>query len=255
MRRYGLEKFLKRVAGHPKISQSQEFLFFMRDDEANLQIRMKESQAKKGWIGTFSDFKSSVSSTISSYMYGEQPVLQDEADVFFNTQRTELRGLYQQQELLCSQGNEMVANLDAEINSNIALSKAYENMRKVEKEQIAEKLKILAETHHQIAEVQKESFDKIKLLVGQDLEDYRRVTLGALETLERRNKIKIEKPEIYANINMRDLNADLKKDLEQFQQEKIFLGKSVSNQLIIYKQEMTEKISEVWREAYNRVIG
>lgn len=188
-------------------------------------------------------------------MYGEQPIMQDESDVFFNTQRTELRGLFQQQELLCTQGNEMVTNLEAEINSNIQLSKAYENMRKVEKDQIAEKLKILSETHHQIAEVQKESFERIKLLVGQDLEDYKRLTIGALEALERRNKIRTEKSEIYENLNIKDISNDLKKDLEQFQQEKIFIGKSVSNQMILYKQEMTEKISEVWRETYNRVIG
>ena len=160
--------------------------------------------------------------------------------------------MYQQQESLCEQGRNLVTSEENEIASNLALSKAYENMNKVEKEGLAEKLKILAETHLQISEAHKSSFDKLRYLVGQEMEDYKRITFGLLEALERREKIKSDK-NLLAQFDIKEINTDLRKEVLRFNQEKSFLSQAVSQQLILYKQELTEKISEVWREAYNKI--
>ena len=160
--------------------------------------------------------------------------------------------LYQQQDTLCEQGRSLVAVEENEIASNLALSKAYDNMSKVEKEGLAEKLKILAETHAQISEAHQGSFRKLKELVGQEMEDYKRITFGLLEALERREKIKGDK-NLLQQFDLKEINRDLRQEILNFNQEKAYLSQLVSKNLITYKQELTEKIAEIWRDAYNKV--
>ena len=195
---------------------------------------------------------SSIAGVVTSYISSEQNIIQDDGDFEFSNHKNEIKLLYQQQEALCSQGRSLVTSEENEIASNLALSKAYENMNKVEKEGLAEKLKILAETHLQISEAHKSIFDILKQLVGQEMEDYKRITFGLLEALERREKIKGDK-NLVLQFDMREINNDLRQEIIKFNQEKSFLSMVVSQQLIIYKQELTEKIAEVWREAYNKI--
>lgn len=251
-RRYGLEKFIQRVSKHPKLSKSPDFISFVKDDELNFLIRMKKSESNKGWYGMISEWGSSVTGLVSGFISSETTANQSEGDYEFFNYRNEIKLLYQQQETLCGQGRSLVTIEENEISSNLALSKAYENMSKVEKDALAEKLKILADTHSQISEAHQGSFEKLKQLVGQEMEDYKRITFGLLEALERREKIKSDK-NLVLQFDLKEINNDLKKEISKFNQEKSFLSQVVSQQLIIYKQELTEKVSEVWREAYNKV--
>jgi PX domain len=251
-RRYGLEKFLQRINKHPKLSKSPDFISFVKDDELSFQVRMKKSESNKGWYGVISDWGSSIAGAVTSYITHDQLHPQEDGDSEFSNHKNEIKLLYQQQETLCGQGRSLVTSEENEINSNLALSKAYENMSKVEKETLADKLKILAETHLSITEAHKSSFDKLRLLVGQEMEDYKRITLGLLEALERREKIKSDK-NLSAQYNIKEINNEIRKEISKFNQEKAFLSQVVSQQLIMYKQELSEKISEVWREAYIKI--
>ena len=54
---------------------------------------------------------------------------------------------------------------------------------------------------------------------------------------------------------MNQVNQDLQQVIDEFNQEKKFLSQVVCNQIILYKQEITEKIAQIWREAYDKVAG
>ena len=250
-RRYGLEKFLERVSVNPRLRDSQDYKSFMNDDEITFQIRVKESQENKSWFGTFKEWSSTVGSTVSSYLYGENT--QNSSDQSFSHQWNQLKALYQQQESLCNQGQEMVRCLDNEIQSNVSLNKAYENLSKVEKDEISEKLSFMAEIHQRIVEAQRESYSKVKNLVGQEMEDYRRFTLGALEAIERRNKIKLEASQGQL-VETSSLDTDLRDNLEDFNQNKKFMGQQLGQKLIEFKHELSQQLSEIWRDAYNQVV-
>ena len=251
-RKYGLERFLERVSKHPNLSQSPDFVSFVRDDEITFHIRMKKSESNKGWYGVISDWGSSVAGIVTGYIGSEQGLVQVDGDYEFSSNKNEIKMLYQQQDTLCGQGRSLVAVEENEIASNLALSKAYDNMSKVEKEGLAEKLKILAETHAQISEAHQGSFRKLKELVGQEMEDYKRITFGLLEALERREKIKGDK-NLLQQFDLKEINRDLRQEILNFNQEKAYLSQLVSKNLITYKQELTEKIAEIWRDAYNKV--
>lgn len=251
-RRYGLEKFLQRIAAHSKLNKSQDFVSFLHDDEVNFHIRVKKSESNRGWYGKISDWSSSIAGYVTGYISSEPAIQNEDEDFEFSNHRNEIKILYQQQEALCAQGRSLVTCEENEIAANLALGKAYENMNKVEKEGLADKLKVLAETHLLISDAHRSCFDKLKELVGQELEDYKRITFGLLEALERRIKIRSEK-NLMAQFDMREINNDLKKEIARFNSEKNFLSQVVSQKLILYKQELTEKISEVWRDAHNKI--
>lgn len=251
-RRFGLEKFLQRVIQHPKLSKSPDLHSFLKDDDINFHLRMKKSESNKGWYGLISEWSVSIAGLVSGYISSESNITHDEGDFEFSNYRNEIKLLYQQQETLCAQGRSLVTCEENEISSNVALSKAYENMGKVEKEGLSEKLKVLAETHLSISDAHKSSFDKLKELVGQEMENYKRICFGLLEALERRDKIKSDR-NLSNQYDLREINQDLKKELNKFNQEKAYLSNVISQQLIEYKYELTEKISEVWREAYNKI--
>jgi sorting nexin-1/2 len=253
-RRYGLERFIQRVAAHPKLSKSPDFASFIMDDEINFHLRMKKAESNKGWYGKISDWGSSIAGLVSGYVSPEAALASDDGDYEFANHRNEIRALYQQQENLCLQGRGLLTSEESEISSNLALSKAYDNMNKVEKEGLAEKLKVLAETHASISEAHRSSIEKLKELVGEEMEDFRRTTLGLLEALERRQKIRMDK-NLMASFDMKEINADLKKEILRYNQEKNFLSQIVSQKLILYKQDLSEKVAEIWRDAYSRVLS
>jgi len=47
-RRYGLEKFIQRIGNHQILGRCIDFLSFIKDDELNFTIRLRESQISKG---------------------------------------------------------------------------------------------------------------------------------------------------------------------------------------------------------------
>ena len=250
-RRHGLEKFLQRISTHPKLSKSPDFISFLKDDELNFAIRVKNSDSNKGWYGYISTLGTTLASTVTNYISPEYSLNLDEGDFEFSSSKNEVNNIFLSQETLCQQGKSLITSEENEITSSLALAKAYENMSKVEKDSLSDKLKTLGETHNLLSETKKASIDKLKEIVGQLMEDNKRVTQGLLETLERRSKIKAEKNS--GNFDLREIDSDIREEMKNFNSEKSFLSQTVSKELILYKQELSEKISEIWREAYNRI--
>lgn len=250
-RRHGLEKFLQKIANHPKLFKSEDFQSFLKDDELNFAIRVKNSDSNKGWYGYISTIGTTLAGAVSNYISPEYSANQDEGDFEFSSFKNEIANMLSSQETLCQQGRSLVTSEENEISSSHALGKAYENMSKVEKDSLSDKLKILADTHSQLSEAKKASIDKLKEIVGQLMEDNKRITQGLLEALDRRVRIRTEKNS--ANFDLREIESDLREEIKNFNAEKNFLSQTVSKELILYKQEQSERISEIWREAYNRI--
>jgi hypothetical protein len=250
-RRHGLEQFLRKIANHPKLCKSSEFQSFLQDDELKFAIRVKNSESAQGWYGYFSNLGASIAGAVSTYI-GNESSAHDQEDFEFSSHRNEIAAVLVQQETLCQQGRSLVASEESEISASQALGKACENMAKVEKESLSEKLKILAETHLQIAEVQKGNIDNLKEIVGELMEDNKRATQGLIEALDRRSRIKTEQEHL-SQFDLRELDSDIREEIKRFNQEKNFLSQKVSRELVLYKQELSEKISEIWTDTYNRI--
>ena len=250
-RRHGLEQFLRKLSNHPKLCKSAEFQSFIKDDELKFAIRVKNSESNAGWYGYISSIGASLAGAVGNYMNTDYAAHNTE-DFEFSSHRNEISTILGQQDTLCMQGRSLVSSEENEILSSFALSKAYENMAKVEKESLSDKLKLLAETHLQVSEVQKGMIDKLKDIVGQMMEDNKRFTQGLLEALDRRAKIKTEKEHL-SQFDLRELDSDIREEIQRFNQEKNFLSRNLSKELVLYKQELTEKISEIWSESYNRI--
>lgn len=145
----------------------------------------------------------------------------------------------------------MINNLEFEINSNLVLSKAYESMIKLEIEIVANKLKVLSNTHLKIAEHQRKTYTKIKSLAGKEVEDYYKLTIGAFEAIERRNRIRSESSN--QEVDIQEINETLKSDLDKFYEEKNVLAKSIGTNLVVFKRELSVSLSEIWKESYNTI--
>ena len=250
-RRHGLEQFLKKLLNHPKLSKSVEFQSFIQEDEIKFSIRVQNSENNSSWLGYISSIGVSLAGAVGSYMNTDYTD-QGSEDFEFSSHKNEILAALTQQDTLCMQGRSLVTSEENEIMSSLALSKSYENMAKVEKQSLSDKLRLLAETHLQVSEVQKGMIEKLKDIVGEMMEDNKRFTQGLLEALDRRTKIKLDK-EYLSQFDLRELDSDIREEIQRFDQEKNFISRNLSRELVLYKQELTEKISEIWSESYTRI--
>ena len=86
------------------------------------------------------------------------------------------------------------------------------------------------------------------------MEDYRRFTLGLLDVFDRRNKLRTEETQGKGRYDLQQVDDDLRQAIEDFGQEKNFLSQLISSQIVLYKQEVTERLAQVWREAYGKIF-
>lgn len=256
-RQYGLEKFLHWIIRHNKLSKSDEFICFMKEDELNFQVRVRSTENTRGWIGTIVSLsnavKGSVTSTVSNYLYGEQMVLENEMDNYFNRIKTEFKELVSYIEDLEKQSFEFVSKLESESSSNYALSNAYEGIRKTDSS--ISNIRALADAHKEIALIQEESITKFNSLLHEDLQNYKRMILGALDAIYRRNSIKLKSLQSHEySEHIEEISLDLRKDLEWVNLERKQAHKEVAMKYVLLYQELRQNEGSAWSEVSQKVV-
>lgn len=256
-RRYGLEKFLQWLQAHPRLSKSPEVTAFLAEDENEYQFRIKNSdRTAGGWLGSFKEISSLVSSTVSStvtqYWYGEQIILENDTDKHYNRIRFEINELLKSIEELETQLEEFTSKILAESQSNSALMKAYETIQKTDPGLKA--VTTLIEVHKEIADFQASVSEKMKAAIGKELQHYKRLCQGAFESLIRRNAIRLEINQGKEfMIDIRELNADLSRDLEMLTLERKKVQKDLAYKFMQYHQELREQEGSIWVEACDKL--
>lgn len=256
-RRYGLENFIQWLQIHPKLSKTAEVMQFISEQENEYQFRIKNSDRNGGsWLGSFKEISNLVSNTVSctvtQYLYGEQIILENDTDRHYNKIRFEINELMRSIEELDTQSSEFTTKILAESQSNNALMKAYETILKTDPGLKA--LITLIEVHKEIADFQSSICEKMKQAIGKDLQHYKRLFQGAFEALIRRNSIRgeISQGKDFM-IDIRELNADLSRDLEVLVLERKKVQKELAYKFVQFHQELREQEGSIWVEACDKL--
>lgn len=256
-RQYGLEKFLNWIIRHTKLSKTDEFICFMKEDELNFSVRVRSTENRKGWIGTLINLstavKGTVTSTVSNYLYGEQMLIENELDSHFNRAKNELKELISHIEELEYQSFEFVSKLENEAASNTALSNAFDGLRKTDPNVC--NIRTLADAHKEIAMIQQDSISKLNALFHKDLQNYKRMILGALEAIHRRNSIKLKSLQPAEEpVDIEEISSDLCRDLEWVNLERKQVHRELAMKYIILYQELRYNEGSAWSEVSEKVV-
>jgi hypothetical protein len=103
-RKHGLELFLRSVAAHPRLNTSLEFRSFIDDDELNFGMKVRDSQERSGVFTMLLGVSSSVASTVSYLIYGDNSGGSSisEIDSYIETGYQALRRQLEAVEVLCT---------------------------------------------------------------------------------------------------------------------------------------------------------
>lgn len=256
-RQYGLEKFIHWIIRHYKLSKSEEFIFFMTEEEVKFSLRVRSTENTGGWIGTLVSLtnavKGSVTSTVSNYLYGEQNLIENEIDSQFHSIKTEFKELMSSIEDLEKQSLDFVSKLENESSANLTLASAYEGIRKTDSG--ISNIRALADVHKEIASIQQESITKLNSLLHKDLQNYKRMIFGALEAISRRNSIKLKLLQFHEeSVDIEEISLDLGRDLEWVNLERKQVHKEVVMKYVLLYQELRQNEGSAWSELSQRVV-
>jgi hypothetical protein len=268
-RRHGLEQFVQFCAGHKVLKAADAFRAFLEDDEFKFALRTRSTQGETGILSYFTGWGSSLVSSVSKYVYGgTEGIALSSEDQEFATRMTSVYGLKMRSEELCEDGKNFIAKLSAEAESNYALAKAYENLARVESEDLSRQLMLLSAGHQKISQFIIEARTEVSNLFGEQLEDSLRVTRGALEAFERRQEVVEKVLQEKASIGkqgytesevicerLRDYERLLSKiseqlhcDMEGFYILRSKVLQQVAGGYVRCQLALAEKVEEAWRE-------
>jgi len=100
-RRHGLEVFLQAVAGHTKLSSTEELRSFLEDDELNFGLKVRDTTEHPGVLARVWDVGSSVAASVTWYIYGDQQgsgamgdlsSLEEDLEVAYSSLKEEIEG-------------------------------------------------------------------------------------------------------------------------------------------------------------------
>jgi hypothetical protein len=274
-RRHSLEQFLQFCTRHPVLVDSEDLTCFIQDEQKFARIT-KESQGGGRYLNYLSELSTTIVSSVTKYVYGSSSGIALSAeDHDINEQMQEWSVLKTRNEVICEEAGSLVTKLEAEADSNFALSKAYENLAQVESESLRKNLDAFGKGHLMISELLKQAKVEIRKLFGERLEDSLHITRGVIEAFDRRreiverllqDKMAIGKQgfaeaevvrrrlEVYEKM-LQKVSDQLTADLTDLYGLRSKVLEEVAAQYVAVQISLAEKTEEVWREVHNEVCS
>lgn len=275
-RRHGLEVFLQAVAGHAKLSGTEELRSFLEDDELNFGLKVRDTTEHPGMLARVWDVGSTVAASVTWYIYGDQhgsgavggpSSLEEDLETAYVSLKEEIEGVQGLSlSLVLPMQTTLSTNTQASIQQNHDLAQAYLHLADLDtSEQLRRAYKMHSDTHTKVAGVLRDMEQRVQDLYEKETQDYVRWAMGGLETWQRRQQLatrireeqqsapqdrerslqKIESMEA----DLKEAGVDLKRDLSELKTHLAKAKAAVLTGFVSVQRKASEDMKAVWSEA------